>query len=814
MWHKRALNNLKGYFSILGFKIAVTVGFFMLTSLVFTSLLVNLFYRDYQREGLSDLVTLITSPHWWAGLIVTFLALMFFLSKLFILPLKKFELHIAELEQGKTKEPFVLKRNDEIGYLAKRFNSLHKYALNEIESRETHLSVLHDFTDSTSGVFDIPDLMDKFFTVLSTAVDYDYAGYVLTRHNHTEGRVYSVNPSGLPEDKAAERSAISSRLFSKAREVCPAFPSATEALEVMDVSGGKFRNSSVVLSPDKHAIDDVPIICYGEPVGVITIASSAPGGAEFIRDSKVFNAMLRHASTVMERLFKHIFAEEKKLTNILSSMSEGVYLIDKDGRAAAVNKKGFELISVYCPYSQECTKKGFEGGVEGCMHRHGAACEFSKLLAKVKNSGADFEGKVYTEEVRNNDGAVVQLSISNLKNDMGKNEGYVITAKDVTEDRLIQKRIMLSSKLAALGEMAAGIAHEVNNPLQVMMANVELIEGNVDEKGRRRVDYLKEGILRIKCIVRDLLIFAREQTTEQDEVDINSVIVKVVDILGRQLRVANVNVEMDLDNRRLVVKCNRNLFQQVIINLLQNAKDAIEESGIGSKVTIRSVLMPGGTVVVEASDDGPGIPENVVDRIFDPFFTTKDVGKGTGLGLSVSRRIIEGMGGVISVASAGGKGTRFTITLLQSRTHKTGKDVGAAKKETPAPDYTRLAGKSVLIVDDEDGVLKSVKDGISSSVAAVETASGGKEAYDALMDNDYDLILLDIKMPGMSGIELYRKLNETKPYLSQRVIFLTGDIENDATASFLKLTGCRYLSKPFGMKELLDVMCRYEMEMS
>jgi len=830
---KRAFTYLKGYFSVLGLKIAMTVGFFMFVSLIFTSFFVNFYYHDYQREGLGDLITLIISPYWWTGLFVSFLALMFFLSKLFILPLKKFELHINELEQGENKGPFVLKRNDELGRLARRFNSLQKYVSGEIESRETHLSVLHDFTGSTSGVFDIPDLMDNFFTVLRTAVDYDSGGYVLNRHNHTEGKIYSANGAGIGDDEAAE---ISSRLFSKVREVCRAFSGETEAPPMKDIigldvkviavgdggnafvnAGGKtatvgFVKSSVVLSLDKHIID-VPILCYGEPVGVITLASSAPGGAELIRDSKVFNAMLRHASTVMERLFKHIFAEEKKLTNILSSMSEGVYLIDKDGRATAVNKKGVDLISVYCAYSQECVKKGLEDGINACMKNHGPVCEFSKMLNKVKKLGHDFEGKVYTEEVRNNDGRVVQFLISNLKNDTGMNEGYVITAKDVTEDRLIQKRIMLSSKLAALGEMAAGIAHEVNNPLQVMMANIELLEGNIDEKGRKRVVYLKEGILRIKSIVRDLLIFAREQTTEQEEVDVNTVIEKVVDILGRQLRVANVNVELDMDNRRLIVKCNRNLFQQVMINLLQNAKDAIEESGHGSKVTIRSVLMPGGTVVVEVSDDGPGIPENVVDRIFDPFFTTKDVGKGTGLGLSVSRRIVEGMGGAISVASGGGKGTKFTITLLQSRTPKAA-EAKAATQETPALDYTRLAGKTVLIVDDEAGVVKAVTDGISPSVASVEGASDGKAAYDALMDNDYDLVLLDIKMPGMSGIELYRKINETKPYLGQRVIFLTGDVENEATASFLKLTGCRYLSKPFGIKDLLDAMCQYEMETS
>ncbi|MBI5343874.1 MAG: response regulator, partial [Deltaproteobacteria bacterium] len=186
----------------------------------------------------------------------------------------------------------------------------------------------------------------------------------------------------------------------------------------------------------------------------------------------------------------------------------------------------------------------------------------------------------------------------------------------------------------------------------------------------------------------------------------------------------------------------------------------------------------------------------------------KDVGKGTGLGLSVSRRIVEGMGGGISVASSPENGTTFTISLLHSRPANRKE---AALKPGPALDYSCLTDKAVLIVDDEEGLLKAVKESISPMVSSIEGASDGRTAFERIMDRDFDFIFLDIKMPGMSGMELYRAVNECKPYLTQRIIFLTGDTESETTGSFIKLTGCRYLAKPCVMKDILDAMrgCRY-----
>ncbi|MBI2412117.1 MAG: response regulator [Deltaproteobacteria bacterium] len=787
---------LKGYGSILGLKIAVTACIFMVLPTLF-----YLFYHEYRREGAEEFLAVLTYTPFWLINIGLFAAFMVLLSKIVILPLKRFERHISELEKGSKNGPFELKRFDEIGYLVSRFNRLHRLTAEKIESKDIQLDVLHDFTKATSGVTDIPALMDNFFTTLRTAIDFDLGAYMVCHDNHVEGRIYS-SVGGLDE---ASVEGISAELSSFQRQCCQGFgKDKTHRLQVSVLDTKPVHSTD---NREKETRIDLPVTCFGKTVGMASIILRSDKERDKAVCSRVFGAMVQHAGIVMEKLLAHISAEEKKLSNILSSMSEGVYLIDKDGYATSVNKKGMELVGNFCLDVKECVKSGFYPNHGKCHASSREPCEFSCLLDRVRKHGCALDGKVHTEEIRSKDGQVLQLSISRLATGSDSNAGYVITVKDVTEDRLIQKRVMLSSKLAALGEMAAGIAHEVNNPLQVMLVNIELLDDELSERGSKRVEHIKDGIFRIKGIVRDLLIFAREQTTHVEILEINTALEKAVDIMRHQLKQSNVGIELDLDKQPLLVKCNKNLFQQVIINLLQNSKDAIEESARGSRVSIRTGSVNGESVFVEVSDDGPGIPEKILDRIFDPFFTTKDVGKGTGLGLSLSRRIIEGMGGTIAVESPKGRGTRFLITL-------------SLRLNTPAetqpsavlPDYGRLAGKSIIIVDDEKELGRAIKDGIGPKVASIECVHDGVTAFDRVMDRDYDIILLDIKMPGMNGVELYRDIKQNKPYLAQNIIFLTGDTVTEETESFIKLTRCASLSKPFTLDELLKAMSEYEQE--
>ena len=798
MWRDLHKRGIAAYFSILGVKIAVVIGVFLLLAT---------FLNLYIHGGMESAYQNVLLPSFWVIQGVIFIAVMAVMSKLVILPLKRFEVHLRELEQHRTEEPFVLKRRDEIGYLTERFNSLHRNITEKIQKKDRQLYVLHSFLNTASGVFDIHSLMIHFFNILRTVCNFDIGIYVVNHKGLSEGRIFSYADLDL-----IKREELSKNLLKRARLYVPDFPAERfgilEVTRLIDKRGGERFES---LEWNSLRSKELPIICFGRPVGIVALITLGKDGEgdfhEPVVESRVVNSMIRHTSIMVERILTHIFAEEKKLSRILSSMIEGVYLIDRDGHITSINPKGQELLSDFCRFGMDCLKRGVRFGPIECPHPVEASCEFAKFIAKIRTHNYTINGRVYTEEIKGYDGRILQLSVCNLTTEDNRPDGYVITARDVTEERLIQERLFQSSKLAALGEMAAGIAHEVNNPLQVVMGNIELLEclSGGDTRLTKRLGQMKDGILRIKSIIRNLLIFAREQTTDIEEVNINDIILNSVDMMKNQLKFANIAVELDLDRRSLMVMCNKNLFQQVIINLLQNAKDAIEESGKGSSIYLRTVLLPGGIVVVEVSDDGPGIPKKIIDKIFLPFFTTKGVGKGTGLGLSISRKIIEEIGGNISVSSPSSGGTTFRITLLHHR--KSRRKERRMVEEEPGQDLSVLSSKSVFMIDDEEEVVRVTKEILESKVETFEYVNTGKSALERLMDRDYDFILLDLKMPGVDGFELYRRITEAKPYLGERIIFLTGDTESEASKAFLKLTGCRYLAKPFVVDDLLKVMC-------
>lgn len=669
-------------------------------------------------------------------------------------------------------------------------------ALTDPKIENVPLSLLYNFTNVASAVLDVQALMTHFFNILKTEVDFDLGAYIVDYESHTEGRLYTR--PGMDTSRAGD---FSGRFLNLAPGYCKGLTQ--ETLPSLDVSIlAEKKAGGIAGGATEEGVlrtIEVPLLCWGEPSGVIALGSYK--GTDPFEDRALIETMVAHVVRVLERLLAHIFAGEKKLSDILYSMTEGVFFVGKDGAFTAINPKGRELLSEFCRHCADPGKLVLpdNGPAADAVH----ACEFSRFLARVKDLGEGVRTKAHTEEITNEKGQTLSLSISALTTGNDGKYGHVLTAKDITEERMLQKKLLLSNKLASLGEMAAGIAHEINNPLQSVMLNIDMLKTNVDKAGLKKVRRLEDGVVRIKRIVKDLLIFAREETTENENVDLNIVIEQGAGILRHQLMISNVQVMLELDSRPLIVKCNRNLFQQVIVNLLQNAKDAIEGSKTGSTVSIRSRLLHGKEVVIEVSDDGPGIPENIIDKIFDPFLTTKELGKGTGLGLSVSRKIITSMEGCITVASSPGEGTTFSISIPYR-----GRVMDERRKSrTRKPDYSILVDKTVLVVDDELEVLGAVKEAISPHVSRVATMSDSTRALGEIRSSDFDLILLDIKMPGMNGMELYRGIEEHKPYLVGRVIVISGDIESEGTAEFLRHSRCRHLSKPFGVNDLLATMC-------
>ncbi|MDI1446714.1 PAS domain S-box protein [Polyangium sp. 6x1] len=374
----------------------------------------------------------------------------------------------------------------------------------------------------------------------------------------------------------------------------------------------------------------------------------------------------------------------------------------------------------------------------------------------------------------------------------------VAFCRDVTERRHAEARMLLSDRLTSLGTMAAGVAHEINNPLSFVLANLEFIAGALHaappdaatlEAATQALDEALEGARRMRSIVRDMSTFSRvgSEAAERGPIDVHAVLEKAVRMTKHALR-----------NRARVLRAfgdvpavigNESRLGQVFVNLLANAAQAMPERP-ESENEIRLVTRSlDGRVAVEVVDNGVGIAPEHIPRLFDPFFTTKPVGEGMGLGLPVCHSIVTALGGEIRVESTPGVGTTFRVILP------------AAEPEENLREGLRPAGRDgrprVLFVDDEPYVCAAVRRMLGRDMDLV-CASGSEEALGLVRGGErFDAVLCDLMMPGTSGVALYATLLELDPALDRRVGFLTGGACTDEVRSFVGDVGDRLLFKPF-----------------
>jgi signal transduction histidine kinase/ActR/RegA family two-component response regulator len=396
----------------------------------------------------------------------------------------------------------------------------------------------------------------------------------------------------------------------------------------------------------------------------------------------------------------------------------------------------------------------------------------------------------------------------------------LIYVHDVTAERDVEVRRLQAEKLASIGMLAAGVAHEINNPASFVLANVESLAGllrlledklRADPAAARRlglrdllfeasaiVQESKEGMARIHRIVRDLHSFSRVEDDPRGVTDVNAAIESALTMLRNELRY-RAEVERALEATR-PVRGNSARIGQVFLNLLINATHALPEGEIKrNRIWLRS-FDQGDDVVVEVRDNGMGIDPEAMPRIFDSFFTTKAAGVGTGLGLSISREIIRASGGEITAESAPGQGALFRVRLPSAS-----EPLPDPRTPTPLPHRQRYR---LLAIDDETLLLKAYRRMLIDH-HDVLTAAGGAEAL-ALLDNDrrFDIILCDLQMPELSGADVYRTVAARWPGLEQRFIVITGGAFSPEGRRFLEEGNVTTLNKPFHLDEILDLIDR------
>jgi len=410
---------------------------------------------------------------------------------------------------------------------------------------------------------------------------------------------------------------------------------------------------------------------------------------------------------------------------------------------------------------------------------------------------------------RRKDGTPVEIEATLVvrKGPGGKFLGYIGVNRDVTarrgaeaELRRVRERLALADRMASVGRLAAGVAHEINNPLAYVLSSLAAAEEDAAALGGEAAPALREalrdardGAERVRRIVGDLKSLSRPDEAARGPVDVREVLDVAVNLARHEIR----------HRARVVrrygevppVEANEARLAQAFLNLVVNAAQAIGEGNADANEIVLATRVEGGRVCVDVTDSGPGIPPEIQARVFDPFFTTKPVGVGTGLGLAISHGIITSSGGEIRVDSGPGRGATFTVTLPAARAGA----VLPAPRPAPEPAAPAAGGRRgrVLVVDDEPAVARSLKR-ILSRDHDVVAVPGGRAALDLIAGGErFDAILCDLMMPEVTGMDLYERLAKEAPETARAMVFMTGGAFTPRARAFLVQTAPRSFEKPF-----------------
>jgi PAS domain S-box-containing protein len=408
---------------------------------------------------------------------------------------------------------------------------------------------------------------------------------------------------------------------------------------------------------------------------------------------------------------------------------------------------------------------------------------------------------------RRRDGSPLELEVHGIPMQYQGKSHVLTVARDITDkkrsaEELARQRESLyqREKLAALGSLLAGVAHELNNPLSVVVARAVLLEERGDPTTRAAALKIRAAAERCARIVRTFLAMARQQQPERGPVAVNDVIAAALDITGYAIRTSSIEVELDLAHDIPLILADADQLHQVLLNLVINAQQALQDRPPPRTIHVTSRFDASTDMIrITVADNGPGIPEPLRARVFEPYFTTKPTGIGLGVGLAVSLGIVEAHGGTLTVSCPPGWGAAFAIALPVAPVHPE-----KAPPELPA--RARSTPRSILVVDDEAEIRETLAEILTAALHRVVCVGSGREALDRMTTERYDVIFTDIRMPDLDGRALYEEIEQRWPGQADRVVFVTGDTLASALRDFVSESGRPVIEKPFLPNEVRRVV--------
>jgi two-component system NtrC family sensor kinase len=503
---------------------------------------------------------------------------------------------------------------------------------------------------------------------------------------------------------------------------------------------------------------------------------------------------------------KRLHQQQEFARRLVDSFPDLIFVVDTERRYTFVSPKVEEVLG----YGQT-ESIGMVFGEQAHPEDRGTLVEVSDDLLSRRRNFASIEVRVRHKE---GEWRRLRCHFSPLFDENGKIEGLVISGRDITEVKRLEEQLIQAEKLAAMGQMLAGVAHELNNPLTAILGASELVRERpgVDETTRKQLEMTHRQARRAARIVQNLLEFSRPASPQKKALDLNAVVERTLQLHEHSLRRNAVEVDFRPCPAVPVVVGDASQLIQVFLNLLNNAEQAIHEIRPSGRIQIR-LLREATRVLATVEDNGAGIKPEALPKLFDPFFTTKRPGGGTGLGLSICMSIVREHGGDMEAESLPGGGAVFTLSLPASFQEKAREarresdSSGAGEMRAPTPEL--LKGRTIMVLDDEESIRSLLSEGLAAHGLKVDCAGSAEEALQLILGRKYDAILCDLKLsgsgPNADGYGVAQRLKIAAGANKPEMIYMSGDVAGEGEASSA-MGSVRRLQKPFRISDVLNTL--------